>query len=184
MKVLLLVISFSFIIPALYAQQRVPAPESERQWVRNNLNLRLGPEIGFAIGDFNETQAIGVGGSALLDIPVAPRFSVVGYAGYISFTGDRINTSSGLKYTRSTIFPIRAGINYKLSDNFYTGVQLGHASMRYLQDTKSGLSQALVLGYFNGKLDAGVRWDHQYMHGGLGSFNLKLAYVLQLGLRR
>lgn len=41
-------------------------------------NLRLGPEIGFAAGDFDNTHNFGTGVSAVLDIPINAQVSVIG----------------------------------------------------------------------------------------------------------
>ena len=91
---------------------RVDAQESKERWERNNVNIRIGPEIGLAIGDFNKTHSMGYGGSALLDLPVLPRFSLIGYIGYLNFFGDEISSSSDQNYKRSSILPVRTGINY------------------------------------------------------------------------
>ncbi|MBA2762403.1 MAG: hypothetical protein H0U39_10685 [Segetibacter sp.] len=155
----------------------------KKTYYRNNVNLRLGPEVAFPIGDLNKTQALGLGASALLDIPVLSRLSLILYAGALTFAGDKMG-SSGVKYKRANVFPLRAGINYKLSDNFYTTGQVGQATVGYLGVSQGGVSQSIGLGYFNEVLDIGARWDHNYAHSGLGSFNIKLAYVIQIGLKR
>lgn len=163
---------------------RVDAQENKKQWERNNINIRIGPEAAFAIGDFNKTHSMGYGGSAFLDLPLLPRFSLIGYIGYLNFFGNEISSSSDQNYKRSSILPLRTGINYKLSDNFYTAAQLGYSSVKYLNDTKGSFSQALGIGYFNGRLDIGARWDHQYVYGGLGTVNFKVAYVISVGLKK
>ena len=153
------------------------------RWERKNLNLRIGPEVGFAVGDFSTTHHIGIGASALLDIPVARRWSVIAYAGMRSF-GGRTMPDTHTKYKRSNIFPLRGGINYKLSPDFYLSGQIGESTVQYLGVSKTSVSQAVGFGYFNGFLDLGVRWDHEYAHGGLSSIVFQARYVITLGVRK
>ena len=153
------------------------------RWERNNINLRIGPEIGFAVGAFGETHHLGLGGSALLDIPLARRWSVIFYAGVRSFGGDKIQ-GSDTKIKRSNIVPLRTGINYKLSPDFYLSGQIGESTVQYLGVSKTSVSQALGIGYFNGFLDLGVRWDHEYAHGGLASLAFQARYVITLGVKQ
>lgn len=146
------------------------------RWERNNLNLRFGPEGGLPLGDFSKTHNFGIGASALLDVPVARRFSLIFYAGLRSFGGKD-------PYKRATVYPIRAGLNYKLSPDFYASVQLGESTVKY-DVSKTNVSQAIGVGYFNGYLDLGVRLDHDYAHGGLTSLNFQARYVITFGLKR
>jgi hypothetical protein len=147
-------------------------------WDRNSVNIRIGPEVAFATGNLNKTQGVGLGGSALLDLPILNRMSLIVYAGALSIAGDKIAGQQSTKYTRTNIYPLRTGINYKFTPNFYGGVQLGQATVTYLGNSKGGFSQSLGIGYFNRILDLGLRWDHQYIHGGLGTINLKAGYVI------
>lgn len=172
-----------FCVTVIQAQNNTSQDDNTNRFERENLNIRLGPEAGFPLGKMNNTQALGIGASALVDIPVARRFSIIGYVGYISFAGDKMPSSTN-KYSRTSVVPLRAGINYKLSPNFYATAQLGQATVKYLNVSQSGVSQALGLGYFNGSLDVSARWDHQYVHGGLSSFNVKVAYVIEIGLKK
>lgn len=146
------------------------------RWERNNLNLRIGPELGFPVGDFKKTNNLGIGASALLDIPVARRFSLVAYAGFRSYGGKD-------QFARATIYPLRAGINYKLSPDFYVAGQIGESTV-HAGVSKTSVSQAVGVGYFNGFLDLGVRWDHDYAQGGLSSIVFQARYVITFGLKR
>ncbi len=172
---------------ALFASTFLQAQENNNNnrnnFERENLNFRIGPEVGFPLGKMNNTQGLGIGGSALIDIPVARRFSLIFYAGYVSFAGDKM-PASDKKYSPTSVVPLRTGFNYKLTPNFYATAQLGEVTAKFLYVSKAGVSQALGLGYFNSKLDISARWDHQYVHGGLGSFNVKLAYVIEVGLKK
>ena len=161
-----------------FAQEQ---PEEDK-WKRNNLNLRIGPELAFPLGDLGNTQNLGLGFSALLDLPLMPRLSLVVYAGALTL-GGKDSENTAVKYQRANIFPARAGINYKLSPNFYAGAQLGRSTLNYLGVTQGAISQSLGIGYFNGKLDAGVRWDQNYRHNGISSINIKIAYVIQFRLK-
>ncbi len=113
-----------FYVTVIQAQNNTSQDDNTNRFERENLNIRLGPEAGFPLGKMNNTQALGIGASALVDIPVARRFSIIGYVGYISFAGDKMPSSTN-KYSRTSVVPLRAGINYKLSPNFYATAQLG-----------------------------------------------------------
>src|SRR4051794_24943203 len=114
-KLLLTVIVTILVSTVLQAQDTIVQTTTRTvysRWERNNLNLRIGPEVGFPLGDFKKTHNLGIGGSALLDIPLARRFSIIAYAGLRSYGG-----KDQLK--RATIYGLRTGINYKLSPDFY-----------------------------------------------------------------
>ncbi|MEJ7679507.1 MAG: hypothetical protein WKG06_16925 [Segetibacter sp.] len=59
-------------------------------------------------------------------------------------------------YKRGTIYPIRAGLNYKLSPDFHVSGQIGESTVHY-DVSKTSFSQAIGISYFNGFLDLGVR---------------------------
>lgn len=183
-KFLSFAVVVAFFSTAAKAQDTTIIVNDDSKWHRNNLNLRLGPELAFATGDFNKTHQVGVGAAAELDIPIAPRFSLIGYAAFRSYGGDVIPTQTGTKYRRANIIPIRAGINYKLTPNFYVAGQIGESTVKYVESTKTGASTALGIGYFNGFLDIGARWDHEFVYGGLSSFVIQATYVITLGVKR
>lgn len=155
---------------------RTTAQTFYSRWQRNNLNLRIGPEAGLPVGDFGKTHNFGIGASALLEIPVATRFSIIAYAGLRSYGGKNENK-------RATIYPLRTGLNYKLSPRFYATAQIGE-SVVHNAVSKSNVSQALGVGYFNGFLDLGARWDYDYAQGGLSSIVFQARYVITFGLKR
>lgn len=178
-KFLLVAVIINVVCTTINAQDTIVKTTTRTvysRWERNNLNLRIGPEVGLPIGDFGKTNNIGIGGSALLEIPVARRFSIIAYAGFRSFGGKD-------PYKRTTIYPLRTGINYKLSPNFYATVQLGESTVHNVV-SKTSVSQAIGLGYFNGFLDLGARWDHDYAQGGLSSIVFQARYVITFGLKR
>ncbi|WP_018612213.1 transporter [Segetibacter koreensis] len=178
-RILLVVIVLFAAATTIHAQDTIVKTTTRTvysRWERNNLNLRIGPEVGIPIGDFGKTHNLGIGGSALLDVPLARRFSLVFYAGFRSYGG-----KDQLK--RATIYPLRAGVNYKLSPNFYVTGQVGESTVHY-GVSKTSVSQAVGIGYFNGFLDLGARWDHDYAQGGLSSLVFQARYVITFGLKR
>lgn len=180
MKKYLLAIILSLpVASVVYAQDTVVRTTTRivySRWERNNLNLRIGPEVSLPIGGFKRTNNFGIGASALLDIPVARRFSLIAYAGFRTYGGKD-------QFLRATIYPIRAGINYKLSPDFYIAGQIGESTVHY-GVSKTSVSQAIGVGYFNGYLDVGARWDHDYAQGGLSSLVFQARYVITFGLKR
>lgn len=183
-QLLSIAFAVAFITTAAKAQDTTIVVKDDTKWHRNNLNLRIGPELSFATGDFNKTHQVGVGAAAELDIPIGTRFSLIGYAAFRSYGGDVIPTETGTKYRRANIIPIRAGVNYKLTPNFYVAGQIGESTVKYIASTKTGVSTALGVGYFNGFLDIGARWDHEFVYGGLSSFVIQATYVITLGVKR
>ena len=178
-KLLASVIMIVFVSTVVNAQDTIVRTTTRTvysRWERNNLNLRIGPEIGFPLGDFKKTHNLGIGGSALLDIPIARRFSIIAYAGLRSHGG-----KDQLK--RATIYGLRTGLNYKLSPDFYVTGQIGESTVHY-GVSKTSVSQALGVGYFNGFLDLGARWDHDYAQGGLSSLVFQARYVITLGVKK
>lgn len=169
----------SIVFTTVHAQDTIEKTTTRvvySRWERNNLNLRIGPEIGIPVGSFKNTNNLGIGASALLDIPIARRFSIIAYAGFRTYGGKD-------QFTRATIYPLRGGINYKLSPNFYVSGQIGESTV-HSGVSKTNVSQAIGVGYFNGYLDLGVRWDHDYAQGGLSSIVFQARYVITFGVKR
>src|SRR3954447_25030419 len=110
-KILSLAIMLLLVSTLAYSQDTIVETTTRTvysKWERNNLNLRIGPEVGLPMGDFKDTHNLGIGASALLNIPIARRFSVVAYAGFRTHGGKN-------EFNGATIYPLRAGINYKLT---------------------------------------------------------------------
>jgi len=168
MKKFFLVIAISGICTGAFAQK-----ESDKK-----VSFSIGPEIGFAVGNFNDTHSIGFGGTVQADINIAPSTAFTITTGYMSYAGRSVG--GGLKYKAAGIIPLKAGIKYYLSGGFYGAAQLGVGFFNNGGGT--AFAYTPMLGYeFSTKsgkaVDAAFKYDGYSKNGtGLGSIGLRVAY--------
>jgi len=168
MKKIFLVVAVSGICTGALAQKG-----SDKK-----VGFSVGPEIGFATGEFNNTHSVGFGGTIQADIKIAPSTAFTVTTGYISYAGR--SAGAGLKFKAAGIIPLRAGIKYYLAEGFYGAAQLGVGFFNNGGGT--ALAYTPMLGYeFNtnsGKaIDAAFKYDGYSKNGtGLGSIGFRVAY--------
>jgi hypothetical protein len=115
---------------------------------KRGLSLSLGPDVSLPLGTFHSTSGykFGIGGSAKLAIPVATYWDVTAGAGYMGFSGSKLNTVAD-KNT-FTIIPFQAGIRYRTPSGFYVEPQAGFTQTKLTNAEGSGqFSYAFNLGY-------------------------------------
>jgi hypothetical protein len=142
-------------------------------------HFSIGPEIGFATGDFNNSHSIGIGATAQGEVNIAQSTNVTLTMGFMSYAGR--SYGSGIKYKAAGIIPIKAGVKYFLSEGFYAGAQFGAG---FFTNSGGGTAFAYtgMLGYeFNTKsdkaVDVSLKYDGYSKNGGrLGSAGIRLAY--------
>lgn len=126
--------------------------------------LGIGVEAGLPLSKaFKQTQSVGIGGSAKVGIPIFEGGDVTISAGYISFSG---KTESGYKYPALNTIPLKAGLRYSISGDFYGEPQLGYTILS-AKDPTTGKSEsdgaftyAAGVGYMvNKKIDIGLRYE-------------------------
>ncbi len=123
--------------------------------------LGLGFEVGVPAGDLNNTQKIGVGGSANVAFPVGGGTALTLSAGYLSYSGDEIGST---KLPALNFIPFKAGVRHQFTPyGFYLEPQLGYTSINTPNsNTKAhgGFTYAAKAGYMiNSKVDASARYE-------------------------
>jgi hypothetical protein len=168
MKKIFLVFGISALCTGAFAQKKGD----------NNVRFSIGPEIGFATGNFNLTHSVGIGVTAQGEVNVAESANVTLTTGYMSYAGKSLG--SGIKYKAQGIIPLKAGIKYFLSQGFYGAAQLGVGIFN--NGSGTALAYTPMLGYeFDTKsgkaVDASFKYDGYSKNGsGLGSIGARLAY--------
>ncbi|MGC4102715.1 hypothetical protein [Ferruginibacter sp.] len=142
-------------------------------------HFSVGPEVGFAVGGFNDTHSVGIGATIAAGFNIAPSTDFTINSGLLSYAGRSV--SSGIKYKSQVIVPLKAGLKYFLSEGFYAEGQVGAG---FLSNYGTGVAFAYspVLGYeFSTKsgkaVDAAFKYDGYSKNGGsIGAINFRLAY--------
>ncbi len=168
MKKIFAVIAITAICSATHAQN------SDKKF-----HFSVGPEVGFATGDFNNTHSVGIGATIQAENNIGGTTNVTLTTGVMSYAGKSIN--SGTKNKAQIIIPLKVGIKYFLSGGFYGLAQLGAG---FLSNFRTGTAFAYspVIGYeFNtnsGKaIDASLKYDgYSKNNANLGSVGVRLAY--------
>jgi len=147
----------------------------------NNFRFSVGPEFGFAIGKFNTTHSIGIGGTIQGEYNVsagANATNITLTTGYISYAGK--SAGAGIKFKAAGILPLKAGVKYFLSEGFYGAAQLGAGFFNNGGGT--AFAYTPMVGYeFNTKsgkaVDASLKYDGYSINSStLGSIGFRLAY--------
>jgi opacity protein-like surface antigen len=118
MKKLLLLTAISSILAFSSA-----SAQNSKDPAMNGSKLGVGVEFGLPVGDFGDVFNLGVGGSLVLQIPVATNLNFTGSAGYLKFSND---SDDIIEYSVAAI-PVKAGLRYYFAENFYGAGELGAA---------------------------------------------------------
>ena len=90
------------------------------------LSYDFGLELGMPMGDFEDTAGIGIGGTVKAYYPINEKIDATGRIGYIYWTGDEMDLGILGEWSYSFYqVPIMAGINYKITPEFYGMAELG-----------------------------------------------------------
>jgi len=123
-------------------------------------SLSIGAELGIPAGTLNNTQKIGIGGSAKAAFPVGPETDITVSAGYVSFSGVEIGS---FKYPALNFIPLKAGVRYRfIPGGFYLEPQLGYTSISAANNGGStgGFTYAANAGYMiNSQWDLSARYE-------------------------
>lgn len=145
-KSLVLVLFFATIILKVNAQQAT---------------IGLGPEVSFPSGNSSNISAIGLGGFVKAELDVSEKFAVTAQGSLTSFLGKRF---FGAKTPTVTYIPLKAGLKYYTSPEFYFEGQMG-AVMPLNGKTATSFALSPGLGaYINKKgadhkIDVGLRYE-------------------------
>jgi hypothetical protein len=145
----------------------------------NDVKFSAGAELGFASGSFSNTHSIGIGGSAMLEIPLQDKLNWTAYAGILLYAGK--SATGDTKFKGQTIIPLRVGVKYFLTEGIYGGLQAG---LGLLSGFGSGaaFSYSPQIGYeFKTKggkaVDATFKYDAYSKNGTIGAIGFRLAYI-------
>ena len=135
----------------------------------------IGAEAGLPVGDISEVYSVVIGGSIKYELPVAKQTYFTISAGYNAFLLKSEFKELGISSTANFI-PIKAGIKYYSSENFFLEGQLGAVF-----NTEQGGGHAFVwapgIGYtFAGGFEAGFRYEGWTNGSTTGQLGLRLAY--------
>lgn len=140
----------------------------------------VGVEAGLPLGDFKETSSIGIGGSVMGEYAAAEAVGITISAGYITFSGKKIDLGGGLgsfKFGSASIVPVLAGVKYYFSEQFYGHAQLG---MSFLNaGAGSAFTYAPTVGFMASEnIDISLKYQAFSKGGGTTSFlGLRIAYA-------
>jgi hypothetical protein len=144
------------------------------------INLSIGPEFGYALGNFHNTHSFGAGGSGILYVPVTDHVAAVTFIGYMHYFQ---KNNTGVENADANIIPLRLGLRYSAGKNLYVSGHMGYGNVFTNNTNEGGFSYALGLGAFNGNVDFGLRYDHIAAFSGVGMIQLRIAWVVRVGER-
>lgn len=154
------------------------------------LKVGIGPELALPTGNAANISGVGVGGYLKFEQAIAEKFALTETAEFTNFFGKKFlgNRSQSLTY-----LPVKLGLKYFPSENFYTEGQAGLA-FPINNGGKSNFTWALGLGSFintgnkNALFDFGLRYQvltntiqQSIIEQGrtnFGYFSLRVGYVL------
>jgi hypothetical protein len=143
------------------------------------LHFSVGPEVGFATGDFNITHSVGFGATAQAEYNVGTGTDITFTAGYLSYAGR--SAGSGIKFKAAGILPLKAGVKYTLVKSLYGAAQLGVGIFN--NNGGSAFAYTPMVGYefstnSGNAVDASLKYDG-YSKSNLnwGAVGIRLAYI-------
>lgn len=168
-KLLLVTVITLFISAAGFAQ------------TESSFKISIGAELSFPTGDFSQTHAFGIGGTAQVEFPVQDKLSATATGGVLFYNGKSIPGASGTKYSGINIIPIRVGLKNFFATGFYGAAQIGVGFIN--RGIGTAFAYSPQLGYeFDSKsgksFDISIKYDGYAKSGGLGAFGIRVAKVL------
>lgn len=156
------------------------------------LKLGFGPEIAIPTGNSANISSIGVGGYVKFEQAVAQKFSITETAELTNFFGKKF---LNIRSQDLTYLPVKLGLKYFPSENFYAEGQ-GGLAFPVNNSGKSNFTWALGVGNFiksrnsNAQFDFGLRYQaltstvqksfEDNSKTSFGYFALRVGYVLGL----
>ena len=143
--------------------------------------IGFGPEVSLPSGNSSNTSAVGLGGFVKAEIGISDKFALTAQGSLTSFLGRKL---FGAKTPTITYIPVKAGLKYYPSPNFYFEGQLG-ASMPINGKTSTSFAWSPGLGtYINKrgadhKLDLGLRYE-SWTSSNFNFITLRVGYLFGL----
>lgn len=123
--------------------------------------IGLGPEVSFPSGNSSNISAVGLGGFVKAEVDVSEKFALTAQGSLTSFLG---KSFFGTKTPTITYIPVKAGLKYYTSPEFYFEGQMG-AVMPLNGKTATSLVLSPGLGAYvnkkgaDHKIDVGLRYE-------------------------
>jgi len=124
-------------------------------------NIGIGAEINVPSGNSSNISAIGFGGGLKAEIGLSNKFALTAHGSWVSFLG---RNYFGVTTAAETSVPVKAGLKYYPSQNFYFEGQLG-ANLALSGNGSTGFAWSPGFGTFikmgssDHKLDVGLRYE-------------------------
>jgi hypothetical protein len=138
--------------------------------------ISAGGEIASSLyGTFSEKYGIGYGATGRYEVPFKDKLSIIGTAGFIFFTGKKVESA---KYETITLIPIQAGVKYYFKESnkgIYASAEAGLfvATGGGSSGSDGGFSPGA--GYRLGNFDFSGRVN---ITANTNSFGLRIGYIV------
>jgi hypothetical protein len=143
--------------------------------------IGFGPEVSLPSGNSSNISAVGLGGFVKAEIDISAKLALTAQGSLTSFLGKKF---FGVKTSTITYVPVKAGLKYYTSPDFYFEGQLG-ASMPINAKTTTSFAWSPGLGaYINKrdathKLDLGLRYE-SWTSSKFNFITLRVGYLFGL----
>ena len=143
--------------------------------------IGFGPEVSLPSGNSSNVSAVGLGGFVKAEIGISDKFALTAQGSLTSFLGKKI---FGAKTPTVTYIPVKAGLKYYTSPDFYFEGQVG-ASMPINGKTSTSFAWSPGLGAYinkrdaNHKLDLGLRYE-SWTSSDFNFITLRVGYLFGL----
>lgn len=143
--------------------------------------IGFGPEVSLPSGNSSNISAVGLGGFVKAEIDISDKFALTAQGSLASFLGKKL---FGVKTSTITYVPVKAGLKYYTSPDFYFEGQLG-AAMPINGKTTTNFAWSPGLGaYINKrgadhKIDLGLRYE-SWTSSKFNFITLRVGYLFGL----
>lgn len=143
------------------------------------LKITVGPEIGFAVGNFADNYSLIFGGTGQVEIELQENLRGTATSGIIFYNGKSLG--GGVKNTGLNIIPLRVGGKYYFTSGIYGAFQAGVGFLNKGLGTAFAFSPQLGYEFISkgGKgVDLTFKYDGYAKSGTIGGLAVRLALVL------
>jgi hypothetical protein len=129
--------------------------------------FNAGLELGLPMGTFGDAFSFGFGASVQANYGLGESLWGTGSVGFMNFAGKTVN---GFTFGSSGLIPIKVGVRYMLSEQFFVHPELG-VSLSTASGGGSSFTYAGGLGYMASEnLSVAARFESLSQTGGSSSF--------------
>lgn len=140
--------------------------------------FKAGVSLGLPIGDAKDVYTLNIGVDAAYMWPISPEFSAGVGAGYSHYIGDTVDTGFfEVDVEDAGFVPIYGSAQYSITENFFTGADLGYGIAVAPSGADSGVYYQPKLGYQTSKIEVYAGYKAVSVSGGtFSSLNLGFNY--------